>query len=152
MCNNNASLELNKTRLIASFLENARLFPDQEAVVDGEQSITYAELDAVSNRIAARLQRSYSQTPEQPVKVVGVLLPRSIGNVACWLGSGKGGHRLCPYRAGLAPGENSGHPAPLQHKGRAHRRGLRGNHSTGPAGRGAGCCGFFGHAGQRPRY
>lgn len=55
MCNNNASLELNETRLIASFLENARLFPDQEAVVDGEQSITYAELDAVSNRIAARL-------------------------------------------------------------------------------------------------
>lgn len=96
MCNNNASLELNKTRLIASFLENARLFPDQEAVVDGEQSITYAELDAVSNRIAARLQRSYSQTPEQPVKVVGVLLPRSIGNVACWLGAAKAGIAYAP--------------------------------------------------------
>ena len=96
MCNNNASLELNETRLIASFLENARLFPDQEAVVDGEQSITYAELDAVSNRIAARLQRSYSQTPEQPVKVVGVLLPRSIGNVACWLGAAKAGIAYAP--------------------------------------------------------
>lgn len=96
MCNKTALLEIALSKLVSAFLENARRFPKQEAVVEGERSITYAELDAVSNRIALHLQQTYRNTANATVQVVGVALPRSIENIACWLGAAKAGIAYAP--------------------------------------------------------
>ncbi|MEW5928738.1 MAG: amino acid adenylation domain-containing protein [Gemmatimonadota bacterium] len=50
------------------FAEAARLHPDAPAVLSGAETVTYAELDARSNRIARRL-RALGVGPEVPVAI-----------------------------------------------------------------------------------
>ncbi|MFE0486171.1 condensation domain-containing protein, partial [Streptomyces tendae] len=59
------------------FAEQVRLRPDAVAVVHGDVSVTYAQLDAASNRIARYLQ-SQGVGPET---VVAVVMDRSVGLV-----------------------------------------------------------------------
>ncbi|WP_433331808.1 amino acid adenylation domain-containing protein [Spirillospora sp. CA-294931] len=66
--------------------------PDAVALVDGPRTLTYAELDALSDRMA-RLLASYGTGPES---VVGVAVPRSAEMVAVMLGATKLGAAFLP--------------------------------------------------------
>ena len=68
--------------LQALFAEQARLHPDTPAVEHGDVVLTYAELDAQSGRIAARLQA----LGVRPADRVGVAMERSAESVAALLG------------------------------------------------------------------
>ncbi|HEY8481793.1 MAG TPA: amino acid adenylation domain-containing protein [Spirillospora sp.] len=66
--------------------------PGAVAVVDGPRTLTYAELDALSDRVA-RLLAGYGVGPES---VVGVAVPRSAEMVAVMLAAGKLGAAFLP--------------------------------------------------------
>ncbi|TDB92303.1 non-ribosomal peptide synthetase [Actinomadura sp. 7K534] len=66
--------------------------PGAVAVVDGPRTLTYSELDALSDRMA-RLLAQYGVGPES---VVGVAVPRSAEMVAVMLGAGKLGAAFLP--------------------------------------------------------
>nr|BFE84448.1 hypothetical protein GCM10020093_070490 [Planobispora longispora] len=66
--------------------------PGAVAVVDGPRSVTYAELDALSDRMARLLAR-YGVRAES---VVGVAVPRSVEMVAVMLGANKLGAAFLP--------------------------------------------------------
>jgi amino acid adenylation domain-containing protein len=67
-------------------------FPDAIAVVSGNASITYSELDSRANKIAHRLQ----EMDIGPESVVAVCLDRSIDMVAAFLGVLKSGAAYLP--------------------------------------------------------
>ena len=66
--------------------------PEATAVVFGDQSLTYAELDAESNRLA-RLLISEGVGPEQ---IVALALPRSIDMIVAILAVLKAGGAYLP--------------------------------------------------------
>lgn len=78
--------------IIESFTAAARRAPDAIALVADGQETTYAELDAWSRGVAARLRAL-----ELPAgSVVGLCLPRSAGFVAAVLGVLRAGHVFLP--------------------------------------------------------
>ncbi|GAA2410191.1 hypothetical protein GCM10010191_18690 [Actinomadura vinacea] len=74
------------------FRRHAAERPDAVAVVDGARTVTYAELDALSDRMARLLSR-YGVRRES---VVGVAVPRSVEMVAVMLGVSKLGAAFLP--------------------------------------------------------
>jgi amino acid adenylation domain-containing protein len=74
------------------FENQAAKWPDATAVVCGEESITYGELDKRANQLARMLQGK-GVTPEQ---IVGIYLSRSIEMVATVLGVMKAGGAYLP--------------------------------------------------------
>ena len=77
------------------FERRAREAPDAVAIVDGERSMTYAELDAAANRLARRL-RAAGLPPEGRV---GVAMERSAGLIVAWLAALKAGGAYVPMDA-----------------------------------------------------
>ncbi|HAP62887.1 MAG TPA: non-ribosomal peptide synthetase, partial [Cytophagales bacterium] len=51
--------------IVSRFAKMARTYPDREALVVGEKSITYAELDAKSGALARTLVHTYGVQPEE---------------------------------------------------------------------------------------
>jgi amino acid adenylation domain-containing protein len=80
----------------AVFAEQVRARPDAPAVVDGDHSLTYAELDVRSDRLA-RLLRGRGVTDGAPV---GVRLERGHGLVTAVLGILKAGGAYVPVGPG----------------------------------------------------
>nr|AEG64697.1 LpmC [Streptomyces viridochromogenes] len=74
------------------FAEQVVRTPDAEAVVAGERALTYAELDAWSNRVA----RWLIDQGVQPESFVGVMLPRSVELVVALLAVVKAGGAYVP--------------------------------------------------------
>jgi acyl-CoA synthetase (AMP-forming)/AMP-acid ligase II len=66
--------------------------PDHPAIADGEESLTYAELDAVSNRIANAILGSSGEIFPH----VGYLGKNTLAFWQIWLGAGKGARALAP--------------------------------------------------------
>ena len=60
--------------MVELFAEHVRRTPQAPAVVSGDRTLTYAELDAWSDRLAARLARRGAG----PEVVVGLAMPRSV--------------------------------------------------------------------------
>ncbi|MFC7723122.1 non-ribosomal peptide synthetase [Nonomuraea recticatena] len=79
------------------FEDRVRLDPEATAVLEGESTLTYTELDRRSNRIAHWLQRQ----GVGPEDVVGVGLERSGWLVATFLGVWKAGAAYLPLDPGL---------------------------------------------------
>ncbi|WP_410576756.1 amino acid adenylation domain-containing protein [Amycolatopsis sp. lyj-108] len=80
----------------AVFAERVRVRPQATALVCGDDSLTYAELDVRSNRLAHRL-RTLGAGPET---VIGVCLPRSIGLITALLAILKTGAAYLPIDPG----------------------------------------------------
>jgi len=72
----------------ALFSQQAKLHPSQIAVTDSKGSITYAELEASSNRLARFLKSEVGVLPEQ---IVGVLQKRDRDSIIAILGVIKAG-------------------------------------------------------------
>ncbi|CAM5357466.1 NRPS protein OS=Streptomyces glaucescens OX=1907 GN=nrps2B PE=4 SV=1 [Streptomyces glaucescens] len=84
--------EVRGVSLPVLFGEQAARTPDAVAVVAGERSLTYAELDAWSNRVARWLIASGVRAES----FVGVMLPRSVELVVALLGVVKAGGAYVP--------------------------------------------------------
>jgi acyl-coenzyme A synthetase/AMP-(fatty) acid ligase/thioesterase domain-containing protein len=67
-----ASLELGPS-IFERFEAAARIFPDKPALVDGESTVTYAELRGRAMAVAAALDAAFPDT-----EVIGILLPHSV--------------------------------------------------------------------------
>ncbi|MGI5447870.1 amino acid adenylation domain-containing protein [Streptomyces sp. CA-243310] len=76
--------------------EQARLRPDAPAVICGDRTTTYAELDAAANRLAHRL-RELGTAPETRV---AVMAGRDVRTVVCVLAVLKAGGAYVPVDAG----------------------------------------------------
>src|SRR5690349_3575807 len=70
----------------------AERWPDRTAIVNGQSRLNYAELEAVSNRIASRLLASGCRKGDR----VGLLVPKSIPAIAGMLGTLKAGAIYVP--------------------------------------------------------
>ncbi|HKG12066.1 MAG TPA: amino acid adenylation domain-containing protein, partial [Pyrinomonadaceae bacterium] len=81
------------------FSAQAALTPDSIAVTSGERSLTYSELERLSNRLA-RLLRSRGVGPDA---VVGILMRRSPEMLASLLGVMKAGGAYLPLDPTLPP-------------------------------------------------
>lgn len=72
--------------------ESAQRLPDQAAVVSPEATLTYAELDVLSNQIANRLIEDGVRAGDR----VGIFLPKSTHSVAAIFGIQKAGAAYVP--------------------------------------------------------
>ncbi|WUH99882.1 amino acid adenylation domain-containing protein [Spirillospora sp. NBC_00431] len=89
---NQTGRDVTEETLIGMFRRLARERPDAVAVVDGPRTVTYAELDALSDRMARLLARHGAR----PESVVGVAVPRSVEMVAVMLGANRLGAAFLP--------------------------------------------------------
>ena len=87
--------------------ESARRYPDAPAVVEKGTAISYAELDSLSDRLAARLVELGVEAGDR----VGIFLPKSIDAVVGLYGAMKAGAAYVPidpsskeHRAGYIAG------------------------------------------------
>ncbi|MFI5778977.1 amino acid adenylation domain-containing protein [Nocardia sp. NPDC051570] len=87
-----------------AFARTAREYADREAISDGVTTLSYAELDALTDRLA-RVLRERGLTPGERV---GVHLDRGLGTYQVFLGILKAGLVVVPF--------NPAHPA--EHKAR----------------------------------
>ncbi|TQM69597.1 amino acid adenylation domain-containing protein [Actinomadura hallensis] len=89
---NRTDREVPEETIPEMFRRRAAERPGAVAVVDGARTLTYAELDALSDRMA-RLLAHYGVGPES---VVGVAVPRSAETVAAMIAAGKLGAAFLP--------------------------------------------------------
>ncbi|WP_051712660.1 non-ribosomal peptide synthetase [Spirillospora albida] len=89
---NRTDREVAEETLTGMFARHAAERPDAVAVVDGRRALTYAELDALADRMARLLAR-HGAGPES---VVGVAVPRSAEMVAVMLGANRLGAAFLP--------------------------------------------------------
>ncbi|MBB5033584.1 Pls/PosA family non-ribosomal peptide synthetase [Prosthecobacter vanneervenii] len=88
-----------RTRLHDYYTHSAALHPQRPAVIVGERTISYAELEALSDSIAARLQKQGVLRGDR----VGMWLPRSLEAYAALLGILKAGAAYVPMDAAYPP-------------------------------------------------
>jgi non-ribosomal peptide synthetase-like protein len=81
--------------LIDIFSATAARFPERTALIDGERSITYGELDAASATIACALNRRGAA----PGQIIGLLLPRGINLLIAQLAIARSGAAWLPFDA-----------------------------------------------------
>ena len=81
--------------------ESAKKNPDGMAVVGSDSSLTYAQLDALSNQIAHQLRADGVCSGDR----VGVFLPKSTQTVAALLGILKAGAAYVPVTTTRRPHE-----------------------------------------------
>ena len=75
--------------------EHARLRPDHPALRDEQETLSYAELDTLMNRIAAALQ----QGGVQPGQAIAICAANSVRYAALFMGALRAGVAVAP----LAP-------------------------------------------------
>jgi len=85
----------------------ARARPDATALVVGPQRLSYAELNALADRVAASLQRDGAR----PQEVVAVCGGSSVEYIALFLGALRAGLAVAP----LAPGATAAHRPQPEH-------------------------------------
>ncbi|MGI9629082.1 MAG: amino acid adenylation domain-containing protein, partial [Longimicrobiales bacterium] len=78
--------------LFQEVLDAARRYPDRLAISDGKEELTYAELDQVSSRVGATLQRAGIGAGDR----VGVLASKSTRCFAAILGASRAGGCYVP--------------------------------------------------------
>ena len=78
---------------------HAQARPNQAALSDGLQTLTYGELDRLMNRVAAALQRDGCQ----PGDVVGVCAQTSVTYAALFLGALRAGVVVAPLAPSVTP-------------------------------------------------
>ncbi len=87
--------------LLPHLLTNAAsTYPDRTALVSGAESLTYAQLDRLSDRLAAVLAASGVQRGDR----VGLFLPKSIGSIVGLYGVMKAGAAYVPIDPGAPAG------------------------------------------------
>ena len=84
--------------LIDLFRENAETYPDKVALVDAYKSYSYAELDKLSNQIAAYLIFVCGKQDKSPITI---LLDRSVYMIAVLIGVLKSGRAYIPLDPGF---------------------------------------------------
>jgi long-chain acyl-CoA synthetase len=84
--------------------EHALARPRQRAVVQGERSVTWAQLDAMADRIAASLQRDGVQ-PQGRIAICGA---NSLEYVALFVGGLRAGAAVAPLPTGAQPEQLAG--------------------------------------------
>ena len=84
--------------------EHAAERPAQRALVQGERSVTWAQLDAMADRVAASLQRDGLQ-PTQSIAICGV---NSLEYAAVFLGGLRAGAAVAPLPLGSQPAQLAG--------------------------------------------
>ncbi|MCQ2078790.1 MAG: amino acid adenylation domain-containing protein [archaeon] len=90
---NSTDVPFDRTRTVVDdFVDNARRDPDHVAVVCSDESITYGELDRISDHIAGYIRDRGIGTDQ----FVGVLVPRCISMVTCAEGVLKSGAAYQP--------------------------------------------------------
>jgi amino acid adenylation domain-containing protein len=94
-----AGLAVESGCLHERFAAQARRTPDAIAVSCGDERLSYAELDAASNRLARRLRRE----GVGPEVRVGVLLERSVATITALLAVVKAGGAYLPLDAAHPP-------------------------------------------------
>ncbi|MEV7550248.1 amino acid adenylation domain-containing protein [Amycolatopsis sp. NPDC089917] len=94
--NDTATTSPSPATVPAVFAEQVRRRPQATALVCGEDSLSYAELDIRSNRLAHRLRTLGAG----PGTVIGVCLPRSLGQITALLAILKTGAAYLPIDPG----------------------------------------------------
>jgi len=79
--------------------EHARARPDAIAMIHGERSVTWAQLDAMVDRVAASLQRD-GLKPRESMAICGA---NSLEYAALFLGGLRAGTAVAPLPAGATP-------------------------------------------------
>ncbi|HQU78621.1 MAG TPA: amino acid adenylation domain-containing protein [Azonexus sp.] len=88
--------ELIRAEVLADIFEaTARRLPAQTALVCGDRSLSYGELDELADRVAARLIGA----GVRPGQIVGLWLPRGIDLLVMQLGIAKAGAAWLPFDA-----------------------------------------------------
>lgn len=94
-----ALLEQDFGVLPALIAEHAKARPEALAVIDGERTLTYGELDALVNRVAAGLQRD----GVKPTEAIAVCALSSLEYVATFLGGLRAGVAVSPLAPSSTP-------------------------------------------------
>jgi len=88
--------DLLRDEILADLLEaTARQMPDKTALVDGAQSLTYAELDDAASLAASRL----IEAGVGPGQIVGLWLPRGVNLLVMQAAIAKTGAAWLPFDA-----------------------------------------------------
>jgi long-chain acyl-CoA synthetase len=92
-------------RAIADLVrEHAAARPRQRAAVQGDRSVTWAQLDAMADRIAASLQRD-GVRPQERIAICGA---NSLEYVALFIGGLRAGVAVAPLPTGAQPAQLAG--------------------------------------------
>ncbi|MBP2231640.1 amino acid adenylation domain-containing protein [Azospirillum agricola] len=91
-------------RLHDPFLDQARRRPEAVALRDGARALTYAQLDAASDRLAGRIAGRIAERGVAADELVAVLLPRGWEQVAAVLAILKAGAAYLPIDPALPAG------------------------------------------------
>jgi long-chain acyl-CoA synthetase len=98
-------VELPAFRAIAELVrEHAAARPGQRALMQGERSLTWAELDAMADRVAASLQRDGLE-PTQSIAICG---SNSVEYVALFIGALRAGVAVAPLQTGSLAAQMAG--------------------------------------------
>ncbi|HWI84156.1 class I adenylate-forming enzyme family protein [Ramlibacter sp.] len=84
--------------------QHAAARPQQRAVAQGERSVTWAQLDAMADRVAASLQRD-GVRPQQRIAICGA---NSLEYVALFVGGLRAGVAVAPLPTGAQPAQLAG--------------------------------------------
>ncbi|MCD9574050.1 non-ribosomal peptide synthetase [Flavobacterium soyae] len=90
---NNTTVSYPSETFVDVFLKNVKLFQDKIAVSDGDQELSYSQLDFESNKVATYILQNINSQKKRPI---AVLLNRSANLVCVLLGVIKSGRPYIP--------------------------------------------------------